>query len=261
MKIQCKICRCKFNPEKTGGICPDCGRRADNLDIEQTREKNKVSGDSLKEILKSYLNAKINQKSKKSFFRKKCVQIPLCCVLTAAIIGVVVYGFVNYGKSVDEYRDLRSSYDMKTDSFNMGDTVNLMDSYIKVTDCREVKYAGDYISEGYKIIGITYERGEHARYSRLSDVYLKYDDIYCKPVDRYFLQKLLEIDDIHMKKVVYHDYLTAKTDDEEESAQLLFAVPEDKQEFILTAFQMSAEKNTKNKAERKIEITVRESDV
>lgn len=266
MKITCQVCGHKYDPLKNGGICVKCGMHADrniveaakNEKLEKENDK-KVNGNKVTQVLKSYLNERLKQKSKKSPLRSKKVQIPLCCILTVAIGCVVYYGFGIYKKSVEEFKVYKSANDMTVENYNMGDTVNIADNYVRVTECGEAQFSGKYISDGYKVIEIEYQRGEMNNLFKLSDVYLKCGDVYIKPVDRYLLQKLMLKSDEEMKEIVYQDYFTAKSNKTPETGTLFFSVPEDEEEFVLSAYQMSDENDLKKKAEKRLDIAVKES--
>lgn len=262
MKIECTVCGHKFDPGKSGGSCPKCGCSAGTDQIEEVRKSERVKGEKLKDILRSYLNERLRRENKRSPLRTKKAQIILCSCLALCIGGVIFYGVGIYKDSKEDYIKYKNASDIKVENYDMGDEIMLHGSVIRIVECKKADYIPQTVTEGYKLIEISYQRqpwdGDYGYSHVLSDAYLKCGEQYIVPVDSYTLKDLFMKNEDELDLLGYADYFQTAMEDEPLVGILVFAVPEDRTEFTLSAVEMTSEKDYTQKAEKRIDISVRE---
>lgn len=258
MKVICGTCGNKFDPLKNGGICAHCGMRVSGDVIREAEENNAVQGEKLKDILKSYLNRKLAQDMKKSPLRKAPVQITLCIVLISAIAGVAIYSYNEYTNTVKANSGYESTVNMQVESCDMSEELTLSGTSVKIIGCKKADYNESVISDGFKLIEISYERGKYAGSLVLSYVYLNNGEVYVKPLDIYELEKVFDKDTDRLRELGYADSFRAQTDDEAGIGKLVFAVREDITEFTLCAYKMNEAEGGAVRAEVRYDIAVKE---
>ena len=179
MKIDCYACGKKYDTQRYGGICPNCGMHAAEDQLAAAQEYDVVKGSSVSEVLRSYLNEKLRREKKKSFLRQKKIQIPLCLLLTAAIIGVFIWGNYRYQERLDYYMNTRSTAQMHTEEHRLGDSVvliggtDIVSASVRITGCRVRDDLQSKVSGGdFKIIEVTYEDSGTPISVRLSPAFI-----------------------------------------------------------------------------------------
>lgn len=258
MKIICEICSNKFNPERTGGICPQCGNRVSDSVVAEAKANEKVKGETVTQVLKSYLNEQLKKQDKKSPLRKKSVQLVICGILISLICAVAAYSYAQYTETLKNRSNFESTVSMQTESHAMSDVIEFKGTPVKIISCTRADYDEKILSEGFKLIEICYDRGEFIDDLVLSDVYLNDGEAYVTPLDTYELEKVFDKSSDQLQDLGYCDYFRAQTEDKASVGKLIFAVREDITEFTLCAYKMNETDDGKIQAELRYDIAVKE---
>lgn len=241
MKIVCSACGKKYEPLRSQGICPYCGMHTSDVQLaEAVREAEEapVKGDSLKDILKSYLNNKLKKEQKLSPLRKKGVQLVICLILVGCMAGAGFWGYKKYEERLEYYRSQRDTSDLKTEQYTLGDSVVIGGVSVRITRCRAVPEYQSKLEGGFKVIEVTYEESGKAEYSKLSDAFIcTAGGCTAKALDRFDIMDLEGITEEEFRNSDFTEGVLSDEGRESSTHRMLFAVPESETTHTLYLFR------------------------
>ena len=247
MKINCYACGKKYDTRRTGGVCPNCGMHASEDQLAAAEEYDVVKGSSVSEVLKSYLNERLRREQKRSFLRQKKIQVPLCLLLTAAIIGVLIWGNHRYQERLDYYLNTRSTAQMHTEEHKLGDSVVLIggtdtvSANVRIISCKVRDDLQSKVSGGdFKIIEVTYEDTGTPVSVRLSPAFLLTDSgctVQC--FEKYDIMEVTDMTEKEYTESDYRDGVFSTHGRGRNTHRLLFAAPGPETEHRILLFRQS----------------------
>ena len=253
MKVSCTACGKRYDPLKKDGICPYCGMHAAGRKPSVSRKKGpENSGGS---------------KQKLSPLRRKKIQIPLCLLLTAAIIGVFVWGDHYYEDRLEYYLTQRSTSQMHTEQHRAGDSVVLTrgsdgsSSNVRVLGCRVRDDLQSKISGEFKIIELDYEDTGTPRQVRLSDAFLLTADgctVLC--LDKFDIMSLTGMNEKEYSESEYCEGIFSAAGRGTNRHKVLFAAPKDETEHTVLMFRQSSDGTDGTSPEMRYDFILGEED-
>ncbi|MBR6872420.1 MAG: hypothetical protein IKN17_02815 [Ruminococcus sp.] len=259
MKISCSACSKKYDALKTEGICPYCGMHATDQQISLSQENDRVKGGSATEVLRSYLNERLRRQRKQSPLRQKKIQIPLCIFMVAALIGLGLWGNHYYNTRRDYYTSRRSTAEVATEHYKLGESVVIGNVNIQITGSRIREDLQSKVTGGFKILEVTYHDTGAAGRDRLSDAYVRTaDGCTAKSLERYDACELLGITEQQYIDSEYEGGVFSSYTDTGSDHKLLFAVPEKENTHTILLFKTTNFHSDDKRVEACCEFTLGE---
>ena len=221
MKISCAACGKKYDPLRKDGICPYCG-----MHPAEAQDNRRV------------------QERKLSPLRQKKIQIPLCLLLTAGIIGAFLWGNHRYSDRLEYYLTQRGTAQMHTEEHRAGDSVVLVSggsdsvsSNIRVTGCKVRDEFQSKIEGEFKVIEVDYEDSGTPVAARLSGAYLLTENgttVTC--LDKFDIMELTGMTSSEFRKSEYEESVWSSKGRGDNLHRLLFAAPKAETEHTVLLF-------------------------
>lgn len=247
MKIECSACSKKYDPVATAGTCPYCGMHATDEQIANAQTNDVIKGGSVKEMLRSYLNEKIRKDKKTSPLRKTSIQLGICTLLVAAMIGVAFWGNNHYKKRLDLYLNNNNTSDMKIVQRKTGDSIEVKGDVVRFISCKALPELQSKVEGPFRLVEVKYSDSGMDAYKTLSGVYIITEKgATARCLDLYDVSALLDVPEQELKFQGYADGMhSTALDDRGKSGsysmadntyKLIFAVPENETEHTFCVF-------------------------
>ncbi|MBR6102352.1 MAG: hypothetical protein IKP95_07980 [Ruminococcus sp.] len=259
MKIECSACGKKYDPVKKQGICPYCGMHSTEEQMAEAIENERVQSGTVSEVLRGYLNEKLRKEQKISPLRRKGMQLLICLFLVGCMVLVGLWGYGRYKERLEYYRDHRSTEQMETKECRPGDQIVLGGSRVRVTGFRVAEEYQKNVSEGFKIIEVSYSDDGTTEYNRLSDAFICTEKgCTAKCFDRYDIMELTGITEDQYRESDYCDGVFSGKGTPGAEHKILFAVPAAEKEHRLYLFSTTDIYASDKSAEMRYEYVLRE---
>ena len=266
MKINCTACGKKYDPLKKNGICPACGMHVTEDQMALCQQNDRVRGDSVSEVLRSYLNERLRKQQTRSRLRDKKIQFILCGLLALAMVCVGLWGYFRYKDRLEYYRSQRGSETVSTGRYSAGDTVALSGRdagnsvSVRITGCKVREDLAAKVEGGFKIIEVGYEDSGSEYSLKLSDAYVRTGSGGTASVlDRFYLQRLLDMTEVEIRDSEYEQGIYSGGP-EGGKHKMLFAVPADETEHVVYIYKVSDIYADDKAIEELCEFTLREGE-
>lgn len=231
---------------------------ADEEDIAEAQKLSKVTGDTAREMFRSYLDQSLNKSEKKPALRRRKVQIIVCSLLAAATVGVLIYGNIVYKNTVSYYEDYTNVDGLPEESFSVNEQIPVKDNKVRIMGCRKMKLDEGVVSEGYKFIEVLYSTEEYDKDLVLSDAYLKCGETCVSAVDLYDLKNVFNMETDEIEAEGYTSYIKARYGDFPTVRKLVFAAKDDTSDYTLVLYDTAEDENFQQEVLKKYTVELKE---